>query len=176
MPTARWSAVDKCRSMQVSLTSVEATARDAEVDVQALQPRRKMHSKSVLEQIEALAPQHLHGVLPGSLAGQGASLRDSAVAQGRALPGGRALPRRQQCLRERDSSVRGRAPQLALRQHGGRRERQREPVLAAADLPGQQDRRPPVPQGAARRVELPKARTVDDYEALLPWLIALAGR
>ncbi len=25
-------------------------------------------------------------------------------------------------------------------------------------------------------IELPKARTVNDYEALLPWRIALAGR
>ena len=59
---------------------------------------------------------------------------------------------RQQRLRKRDPPVRRRAPQLVVRRHGGRRERQRQPVLAAADLPGQRDRWLPVPPGAARRV------------------------
>ena len=32
--------------------------------------RSRLHSASVLEQIQALALQHLHGVLPGSLLGK----------------------------------------------------------------------------------------------------------
>ena len=52
------------------LYKVEADARRDATDAQALQQRRAQHSKPVLEQIEALALQHLHGVLPGSLLGK----------------------------------------------------------------------------------------------------------
>jgi transposase len=52
------------------LYKVEADARRDQLDAQALQQRRTQHSKPVLEQIEALALQHLHGVLPGSLLGK----------------------------------------------------------------------------------------------------------
>jgi hypothetical protein len=52
------------------LYKVEADARRDELDAQALQQRHVQHSKPVLEQIEALALQHLHGVLPGSLLGK----------------------------------------------------------------------------------------------------------
>ncbi|WP_422043103.1 IS66 family transposase [Roseateles sp.] len=49
---------------------VEADARRDDLDVHALQQQRTRHSKPVLEQIEALALRHLHGVLPGSLLGK----------------------------------------------------------------------------------------------------------
>lgn len=52
------------------LYKVEADARRDDLDAQALQQRRTQLSKAVLEQIEALALQHLHGVLPGSLLGK----------------------------------------------------------------------------------------------------------
>ena len=52
------------------LYKVEADARRDDLDATALQQRRTQHSKPVLEQIEALALQHLHGVLPGSLLGK----------------------------------------------------------------------------------------------------------
>ena len=51
------------------LYKVEADARRDELDDQALAQRRKLHSVPVLEQTRALALEHLHGVLPGSLLG-----------------------------------------------------------------------------------------------------------
>ena len=52
------------------LYKVEADTRRDATDAPALQQRRAQHSKPLLEQIEALALQHLHGVLPGSLMGK----------------------------------------------------------------------------------------------------------
>jgi len=52
------------------LYHVEAQARRDEVDELALLRRRQQDSKPVLEQIKALALQHLHSVLPGSLLGK----------------------------------------------------------------------------------------------------------
>ena len=50
------------------LYKVEADARRDDLDAAPLQQQRTLHSAKVLEQIEALALQHLHGVLPGSRA------------------------------------------------------------------------------------------------------------
>ena len=52
------------------LYKVEAEARRDTLDAQALQQARQLHSAPLLKQIEALALQHLHGVLPGSLLGK----------------------------------------------------------------------------------------------------------
>jgi hypothetical protein len=52
------------------LYKVEAEARRDTLDAQSLQQQRQLHSAPVLEQIQALALQHLHGVLPGSLLGK----------------------------------------------------------------------------------------------------------
>lgn len=52
------------------LYKVEADARRDKLDAQTLQQRRKQDSVPVLKQIEALALQHLHGVLPGRLLGK----------------------------------------------------------------------------------------------------------
>jgi len=87
----------------------------------------------------------------GQPAGQGAALHGRAVAQVEALRRGRPLPDRQQRVRERDPALRRRPPELAVRGHCRRRQRQREPVLAAADLHRQRHRRLPLPQNAARR-------------------------
>ena len=155
------------------LYKVGADARRDKLAAQALQQRRAQHSKPVLERIEILALQHLHGVLPGSLLGKALHY---ITAQWPKLVRcrRRAIPDRQQRLCERDTSVRRRAPQLALRRHGDRRQRQREPVLAAADLPGQRDRWLPLPQCAAGCVT--QDQTVEHFEALLPWRVATAER
>lgn len=52
------------------LYKVEADARGHTLDALALRQQRQLHSVPVLEQIEALALQHLHGVLPASLLGK----------------------------------------------------------------------------------------------------------
>jgi hypothetical protein len=52
------------------LYHVEAVARAAELDAQALKQLRQERSARVLGEIEALLLQHLHSVLPGSLLGK----------------------------------------------------------------------------------------------------------
>ena len=52
------------------LYKVGADARRDKLAAQALQQRHAQHSKPVLERIEVLALQHLHGVPPGSLLGK----------------------------------------------------------------------------------------------------------
>ena len=72
------------------------------------------------------------------------------MEQAQALRRGRPLQHRQQRAGERHPAVLCRSPQLAVRRHGAWRQRQRQPVLAAADLPGQQHRRLPLPSRAVR--------------------------
>lgn len=86
--------------------------------------------------------------------------------QAQALHRGQPMRQHQQRTGKRDPPVLRGPTQLAVRRYVGRRQCEREPVLAAADLPCQRDRRLPIPRGTAGR--LPKAETIDDYEALLP--------
>jgi hypothetical protein len=111
--------------------------------------RRAQHSKPVLKQIEALALQHLHGVLPGSLLGKALHYLSRAVAKlVRYVEDGRYPIDNNACENAIRPFVVGKT-ELAVRRHGGRRQRQREPVLAAADLRGQRHRRLPLPQCVA---------------------------
>jgi hypothetical protein len=48
-----------------------------------------------------------------------------------------------------DPTLLRRTPQLVVRRHGGRRQCERELVLAATDLPSQRNRRLPIPRGAS---------------------------
>ena len=85
-------------------------------------------------------------------------------------------PKDARALGKRHTAVLRRAAQLAVRRHGGRRQRQRNSVLAAADLSVHQftgidgHRRL-----RALFIALPKAQTADDFAALLPWRIDLTA-
>ena len=156
------------------LYKVEAEARDAELDVQALQQRRQMHSKPVLEQIEALALQHLHGVLPGSLLGKALHY---VTAQWRKLvryvEDGRFPIDNNACENAIRPFVVGRRNWLFADTVAGANASANLYSLLqtclANGIDGYQYLK-------ALLVELPKARNVEDFEALLPWRIALAGR
>ncbi len=156
------------------LYKVEAEARDAELDAQALQQRRQTHSKPVLAQIEALALQHLHGVLPGSLLGKALHY---VTAQSRKLvryvEDGRFPIDNNACENAIRPFVVGRRNWLFADTVAGANASANLYSLLqtcrANGIDGYQYLK-------ALLIELPKARNVEDFEALLPWRIPLAGR
>ena len=156
------------------LYKVEADARRDQLDAQALQQRRTQHSKPVLEQIEALALQHLHGVLPGSLLGKALHY---VAAQWpklvRYVDDGRYPIDNNACENAIRPFVVGRRNWLFADTVGG--------ANASANLYSLLQTC--VANGidgyrylSALLVALPTAKTVEDYEALLPWRLAAADR
>jgi transposase len=156
------------------LYKVEADARRDQLDAQALQQRRTQHSKPVLEQIEALALQHLHGVLPGSLLGKALHY---VTAQWpklvRYVDDGRYPIDNNACENAIRPFVVGRRNWLFADTVGG--------ANASANLYSLLQTC--VANGidgyrylSALLVALPTAKTVEDYEALLPWRLAAADR
>jgi transposase len=156
------------------LYKVEADARHDELDDNALQQRRKLHSAPVLKQIEALALQHLHGVLPGSLLGKALHYLTAQwpklvryVDDGRWPIDNNAcenairpfcVGRRNWLFADTVAGANASANLYSLLQ-----------TCLANEIDGYRYLR-------ALLVELPKARTVEDFEALLPWRIAKAER
>jgi transposase len=154
------------------LYKVEAEARRDDLDATALQQRRIQHSKPVLEQIEALALQHLHGVLPGSLLGKALHY---VTAQWpklvRYVDDGRYPIDNNACENSIRPFVVGRRNWLFADTVAGANASANLYSLLqtckANGIDGYQYLR-------AMLVELPKASTVEHYEALLPWNIAPA--
>ena len=156
------------------LYKVEADARRDGLDAASLQQRRTLHSAKVLEQIEALALQHLHGVLPGSLLGKALHY---ATAQWpklvRYIDDGRYPIDNNACENAIRPFVVGRRNWLFADTVAGANASANLYSLLqtclANSVDGYQYLR-------ALLVELPKARTVEDFEALLPWHLAAAER
>jgi transposase len=154
------------------LYKVEAEARRDKLDAQALQQQRRLHSAPVLAQIEILALQHLHGVLPGSLLGKALHY---LTAQ---------WPKLMRYVDDGRYPIDNNACENAIRPFCvGRRNWLFADTVAGANasanlysllqtclangIDGYRYLR-------ALLVELPKAKTVEDYEALLPWRLAPA--
>lgn len=156
------------------LYKVETEARDADLDVQALQQRRQAHSKPVLEQIEALALQHLHGVLPGSLLGKALHY---VTAQWRKLvryvEDGRYPIDNNACENAIRPFVVGRRNWLFADTVAGANASANLYSLLQTCLANRIDGYRYL---TTLLVELPKARTVEDFEALLPWHLAPGDR
>ena len=152
------------------LYKVEADARRDQLDAQALQQRRTQHSKPVLEQIEALALQHLHGVLPGSLLGKALHY---VTAQWpklvRYVDDGRYPIDNNACENAIRPFVVGRRNWLFADTVGGANASANLYSLlqtcVANGIDGYRYLR-------ALFMALPRARTADDYAALLPWSLA----
>jgi transposase len=154
------------------LYKVEADARRDEPNAHALQQQRKLHSAPVLVQIEALALQHLHGVLPGSLLGKalhyltaqwpklvryvddGRWPIDNDACENAIRPF--VVGRRNWLFADTVSGANASANLYSLLQ-----------TCLANGIDGYRYLR-------ALLVELPRARTVEDFEALLPWRLAPA--
>ena len=156
------------------LYKVEADARRDDLDAQVLQQRRAQHSKPVLEQIEALALQHLHGVLPGSLLGKALHYLTAQWPKlVRYADDGRYPIDNNACENAIRPFVVGRRNWLFADTVGG--------ANASANLYSLLQTC--VANGidgyrylSALLFALPRAKTVEDYEALLPWRMAAADR
>jgi transposase len=154
------------------LYKVEADARRDHLDAQALQQRRKLHSVPVLEQIEALALQHLHGVLPGSLLGKALHYLTAQWPKlVRYVDGGRYPIDNNPCENAIRPFVVGRRNWLfADTVAGANASANLYSLLQTCKANGIDGYR----YLTALLVELPKARTVEDFEALLPWRLTPA--
>jgi transposase len=156
------------------LYKVEAEARRDNLDATALQQQRTLHSARVLEQIEALALQHLHGVLPGSLLGKALHY---VTAQWpklvRYIDDGRYPIDNNACENAIRPFVVGRRNWLFADTVAGANASANLYSLLQTCLANRIDGYRYL---TALLVELPKARTAEDFEALLPWRLAPANR
>ena len=156
------------------LYKVEADARRDKLDATALQQQRQLHSVPVLAQIEALALQHLHGVLPGSLLGKALHYLTAQWPKlVRYVDNGRYPIDNNACENAIRPFVVGRRNWLfADTVAGANASANLYSMLQTCLANGIDGYR----YLRALLVELPKARTVEDFEALLPWRLATAER
>ncbi|WP_439898071.1 IS66 family transposase [Aquabacterium humicola] len=149
------------------LYRVEARARERQFDVQRLHRLRQKYSVKVLGDIEKLLLQHLHSVLPSSLLGKALHYLSSQWAKLKRYVDDGSLPidnnacensirpfvvgRRNWLFSDTVAGANASANLYSLLQ-----------TCAANGIDGYR-------YLAALLVELPKAKTADDFEALLPW-------
>lgn len=156
------------------LYKVETDARRDTLDAQALQQARQLHSAPVLEQIEALALQHLHGVLPGSLLGKALHYLTAQWPKlVRYIGDGRYPIDNNACENAIRPFCVGRRNWLFADTVAGANASANLYSLLQTCLANGIDGYRYL---AALLIELPKAKTVEDFEALLPWRLALADR
>lgn len=149
------------------LYKVEAEARRDKLDAQALQQRRKHHSVPVLQQIEALALQHVHGVLPGSLLGKALHYITAQWPKlKRYVDDGRYPIDNNACENAIRPFVVGRRNWLFADTVAGANASANLYSLLQTCLANSIDGYRYL---RALLVELPRATTVEDFEALLPW-------
>jgi transposase len=153
------------------LYHVEAEARREELDAHALHRRRQIESTPMLEQIKELALQHLHSVLPGSLLGKALHY---VTAQWpklvRYVEDGRYLIDNNACENAIRPFVVGRRNWLFADSVAGANASANLYSLLQTCIANKIDGYRYL---KALFVELPKATNVDDFEALMPWRIAI---
>jgi transposase len=156
------------------LYKVEADARRDAWEDQALRQQPAQHSVPVLKQIEVLALRHLHGVLPGSLLGKALHYLTAQWPKlVRYVDDGRWPIDNNACENAIRPFVVGRRNWLFADTVAGANASANLYSLLQTCLAGGIDGYRYL---AALLVELPKARTVEDFEALLPWRLAAAQR
>ena len=154
------------------LYKVEADARRDALDDQALRQQRKLHSVAVLDEIEALALQNLHAVLPGSLLGKALHYLTAQWPKlVRYVDDGRWPIDNNACENAiRPFVVGGRNWLFADTVAGANASANLYSLLQTCLANGIDGYR----YLAALLVELPKAKTAEDFEALLPWCLVPA--
>jgi hypothetical protein len=156
------------------LYKVEADARRDNLDATALQHQRQLHSAPVLDQIQALALQHLHGVLPGSLLGKALHYVTAQWPKlARYVDDGRYPIDNNACENAIRPFVVGRRNWLFSDTVAGANASANLYSLLQTCLANGIDGYRYL---KALLIELPKATTVEDYAALLPWRLALTDR
>ena len=164
------------RAHRPAVQASRPTARRDKLEARkprAAQQQRKLHSAPVLEQIEALALQHLHGVLPGSLLGKALHYLTAQWPKlVRYVDDGRYPIDNNACENAIRPFVVGRRNWLFADTVAGANASANLYSLLQTCLANGIEPYRYLPQAARA---LPKARTVDDYEALLPWNITPAA-
>ena len=150
---------------------VEALARQAGLDAQALKLQRQAHSVPVLGEIEALLLAHLHAVLPGSLLGKALHYLSSQWSKLRRFVEDGSYPiDNNPCENSIRPFVIGRRNWLfADTVAGANASANLYSLLQTCKANGIDGYR----YLHALLKGLPAAQTADDYEALLPWRIAM---
>ncbi len=150
---------------------VEAEARRAGLEPDALQRRRQERSAPVLAEIEALLAAHLHAVLPSSLLGKALHYLASQWSKlVRFVDDGRWPLDNNACENAIRPFCVGRRNWLFADTVGGAHASANlYSLLQTCVVNGIDGYR----YLKAMLVALPRAKTVEDFEALLPWRIAL---
>jgi transposase len=156
------------------LYHVEADVKREQLDVQAVHRRRQDASVPLLKKIEELALQNLHGVLPGSLLGKALHY---VTAQWpklvRYVDDGRYPIDNNPCENAIRPFVVGRRNWLFADTVPGANASANLYSLLQTCLANGIDGYTYL---KALLIELPKAKTVEEYEALLPWRLLQAKR
>ena len=152
------------------LYRVEAMAREHQLDASALLLRRGAHSVPVLEEIQALLLANIHAVLPGSLLGKALHYLSSQWSKLQTYVQDGCHPiDNNACENSIRPFVIGRRNWLfADTVAGANASANLYSLLESCNVNGIDGYR----YLRALLVALPRAKTVDDYEALLPWRIA----
>jgi transposase len=155
------------------LYAVEAKARECELDANALLEQRQLHSVPVLQRIEALLLANIHVVLPGSLLGKALHYLSSQWSKLKLYVTNGAYPiDNNACENSIRPFVIGRRNWLfADTVAGANASANLYSLMQTCAVNGVDGYR----YLRALLVALPNAQTADDYEALLPWNIALAS-
>lgn len=155
------------------LYAVEARARENELKPQVLLEQRQLHSAAVLLKIEALLLANIHAVLPGSLLGKALHYMSSQWSKLSLYVTNGAYPiDNNACENSIRPFVIGRRNWLfADTVAGANASANLYSLLQTCAVNGVDGYK----YLRALLVQLPKAQTADDYEALLPWNIVLAS-
>ena len=152
------------------LYRVEALAKEQGLDVNALLQSRQTHSVPVLQEIQALLLANVHAVLPGSLLGKALHYLSSQWGKlERFVTSGHYPIDNNGCENSIRPFVIGRRNWLfADTVAGANASANLYSLLETCKVNGVDGYQ----YLRALLVALPKARTVEDYEALLPWRLA----
>jgi len=156
------------------LYAVESRARKLEMDVQQRLHQRQEQSVPVIQAIEALVLAHLHAVVPGSALGKALHYFSSQWPKlVRYVQDGRYPIDNNACENSIRPFVVGRKSWLFSDTVAGANASANLYSLVQTCKANGID---PYRYLSALFIALPNATTVDDYEALLPWRIALPSR
>ena len=151
---------------------VEARAKEQQLDTHSLKQLRQEHSVPVLDKIEALLLANVHAVLPGSLLGKALHYLSSQWSKLKLFVEDASHPiDNNPCENSIRPFVIGRRNWLfADTVAGANASANLYSLLQTCKVNGVDGYR----YLRALLVALPGAKTIEDYEALLPWRIALA--
>ena len=164
----------QCIELIAKLYAVEGNARELRMDAQQRQAHRQQHSVPVIKAIETLVLTHLHTVVPGSALGKALHYFSSQWPKLiRYVEDGRYPIDNNACENSIRPFVVGRKGWLFSDTVDGANASANLYSLVQTCKANGVD---PYRYLAALFTALPKAQSADDYEALMPWRIALPAQ